>query len=109
MHTVLPAFDYSELPKKNREQIQQVLHETQSQAIEIIYRSDTTYKSVDIELIENDDSIGKLDPADLFLLSVLRRRFGYLWMLSAHGYSVDFMEISKLETEISQMRAKARE
>ncbi len=109
MHIVLPAFNYSKLPTKNREQIQQVMHETQSLATELIYRGDATYKSAEIELIEKDDWVEGLKPADLFLLSALRKRLGYLWMLSVKGYSVDFAEISKLETEIFQIRADARE
>lgn len=108
MHVVVPAFDYSRLPKRNREEIQKTLTEAQSQAVEIIYHSNTAYKAVDVELIGHDDSIAGLDESDLFVITALRQRIAYLWMLSSRGYAIDLEDISRLETEIAQITAKTR-
>jgi restriction endonuclease len=107
LHIVVPAFDYSRLPKEDRKEIQQRLNQMPSQLASVIY-SHTAHKAIEIELIAVDNLIEGADPVDQFKLCVLEQRLGYLWMLSANGDIVDPKQISDLETEIDQMRARLK-
>lgn len=107
LHIVVPAFDCSKLPQKNRKEIQEALSQMPSQLASIVY-SHAVCKAIEIELIGNDDLIEGADPIDQFVLTALEQRLGYLWMLSARGDAVDPKQISNLETEIAQMRAKLK-
>jgi len=105
LHIVVPAFDYSRLPKSNRKEIQHRLSQMPSQLASVVY-SHAAYKSIEIELIGGDSLIERADPIDQFKLCVLEWRLGYLWVLSARGDAVDPKQISDLEIEIDQLRAR---